>query len=163
MITPFSSVFKIGIPLSIILFIQFYFATNHTIDTQEILPTYVSYIQIGTVMLGVFLSCTDHKKKFENKVMKYSEAIGCGVLTVAFAAIMFSLFIFFYLYFNPEVGKSLEEISRKHVTQEIPKDVFKLSPLNKSILAAVQSFIQTFMIGFISSILIGFFVQKRTA
>ncbi|MBI3232574.1 MAG: hypothetical protein HYZ42_00785 [Bacteroidetes bacterium] len=61
MITPFSSVFKFGLPLGIILFTQFYFATKSTIESQEILPSYVSYIQIGTIMLAILLACLDHR------------------------------------------------------------------------------------------------------
>lgn len=163
MITPFSSVFKFGIPLAAILMIQFYFTAQETIRTEDILPSYITMIQVGIVFVTVLLSCLDHRKKFVQKAFRFAEAVGCGILTAAMAGIFFAILIFLYLYMNPEVGKALKEISLKHMPAGMPKDTFKLTPLKESALAAVQTFIQTFLIGLISSLLVGAFVQKRSA
>lgn len=161
MITPFSSVFKFGIPLSVILMVQFYFTAQETINTKDILPSYITFIQVAIVFVTVAMSCLDHRKKFMGKGFKFGEAVGCGILTAALAGILFAILIFIYLYLNPEVGKALKEISLKHMPAGMPKDTFKLTPLKESALAAVQTFIQTFLIGLISSLVVGMFLQKK--
>lgn len=162
MITPFSSVFKFGIPLAVILMVQFYFTAKETIATQDILPSYITMIQVGIVFVTVLLSATDHRKKFTGRAFKFAEGVGCGVLTSAMAGIFFAILIFVYLYFNPEVGKALKEISLKHMPAGMPKDTFKLTPIKESALASVQTFIQTFLIGLISSIIVGVILRKKS-
>lgn len=165
LISPLSSAVRYGVAISLILIISTWYSTTDAIANHRPVSLAVNYIQIGIILMGLALAMLHHRRKFEGRIMRYTEALGAGIITALIGGIILAIFTFFFFYLNDDLRVGLEKISFNALTPDMQKTSHELSkdmtPFNKVADSAMFSFSMMMFYGLLGSLFMAIFVQKR--
>ena len=111
------------------------------------------------ILVPIVLAIMEHRRKFTGRAMRFSEALGAGVITSFFGGIIFSIFIAIYSYVNPDIMAQLAA----QANQTKATEGLITSNAGKSVGSGFFYFVATFFIGFILSFISSLFLFKRKA
>ncbi len=158
LISPMGTALKFGLAMGILLTIYFYFTTQKAISDKEN-SAQTNILFIIMILVPIVLAIMEHRRKFVSKIMRFSEALGAGVITSFIGGIVFSIFIASYSYMNPDVMAQLAA----QANQTKATEGLITSDVGKSIGSGFFYFVATFFLGFLLSLISSLFLFKRKA
>lgn len=165
MITPFGSALRIGTITGFMIIFNIWYASRYAVDHPGETPEWIGFIPFIVLALGIFFAIQDHRKKFENGLILFKEAVGAGLITAFYISLLMALFIFLFNYLDEDTRTALQNQAKKgmsaqeiKVAEEMGKD---MSPLARSIGTALFEFARWLMFGFMISFALGLITGKR--
>ena len=99
-ITPFGAALKMGTPGALMIIFNIWYSTRYSIDHQGETPSWMGVAPLVILGLSIFFAIQDHRKKFENGLILFKEAVGVGLVTSFYMSFVVSLFLFLFNYFD---------------------------------------------------------------
>lgn len=165
LISPLSSAIRYGVAISFILIISTWYSISDAVANNHPVSNAVNYTQVGIILMGLALAMMHHRRKFEGRIMRYTEALGAGIITALIGGIILAIFTFFFFYLNDDLRAGLEKISFDALTQEKQKTSLELgkdmTPFSKVAGSAMFSFSMMLFYGLLGSLIMAVFFQKR--
>lgn len=165
LISPLPSALRYGLAVSAILSISTWVSTTQAVANHSPINQAVNYTQIGIILMALVLAMLHHRRQFAGRTMKYTEALGAGIITALLGGVLLALFTFLFFWLNDDLRIGLEQIAFDALSSEEKKTSLELTKgmttFNKVAGSAMYAFSMMMFYGLLGSLCLAIFVQRK--